>query len=89
MIKKNIEKVKERIKQACERCGRSESEITLIAVSKTKPFSMIQEAYDAGMREFGENKPQTPMKWGFEALWQRKNTVKLHIKQRNMTQMYC
>ena len=58
MIEKNIAEVKERIKQACQRCGRSESEITLIAVSKTKPFSMIQEAYDAGMREFGENKPQ-------------------------------
>ena len=58
MIEKNIAKVKERIKQACQRCGRSESEITLIAVSKTKPFSMIQDAYDAGMREFGENKPQ-------------------------------
>ena len=58
MIEKNIYEVKERIKQACQRCGRSESDITLIAVSKTKPYSMIQEAYEAGMREFGENKPQ-------------------------------
>ena len=58
MIETNIKKVQERIKQACERSGRSVSEITLIAVSKTKPFEMIQEAYTAGMREFGENKPQ-------------------------------
>ena len=58
MIETNIKKVQECIKQACERSGRSVSEITLIAVSKTKPFEMIQEAYTAGMREFGENKPQ-------------------------------
>lgn len=58
MIETNIKEVQERIRQACERSGRSVSEITLIAVSKTKPFEMIEEAYTAGMREFGENKPQ-------------------------------
>ena len=36
MIKQNIDEIKERIKQACERCGRSASEVTLIVVSKTK-----------------------------------------------------
>ena len=58
MIKENLEQVRERIKSACQRAGRSEQEVTLIAVSKTKPISMIEEAYQAGMREFGENKPQ-------------------------------
>ena len=58
MIKQNIEEVQKCIEQACQRCGRSSSEVTLIAVSKTKPFSMIQEAYEAGMQQFGENKPQ-------------------------------
>ncbi len=58
MIKENLEQVRERIKSACQRAGRSEHEVTLIAVSKTKPISMIEEAYQAGMREFGENKPQ-------------------------------
>ena len=58
MIKQNIDEIKERIQQTCEKCGRSASEVTLIVVSKTKPFSMIEEAYEAGMREFGENKPQ-------------------------------
>lgn len=58
MIKENIQKVKENIAAACHRAGREESEVTLIAVSKTKPLSMIEEAYAAGMREFGENKPQ-------------------------------
>lgn len=58
MIKENITEVTERIAQACRRVGRNPSEVTLIAVSKTKPVEMLLEAYEAGMREFGENKPQ-------------------------------
>jgi len=58
MIQKNILETQEKIRQACNRSGRSEEEVTLIAVSKTKPLSMIEEAYAAGMRQFGENKPQ-------------------------------
>ena len=58
MIQKNIQIVQDNILKACERAGRKQSEVTLIAVSKTKPLSMIEEAYAAGMSEFGENKPQ-------------------------------
>ena len=58
MIQENLHCVQENIKKACERAGRNPNEVTLIAVSKTKPLSMIEEAYAAGMREFGENKPQ-------------------------------
>lgn len=58
MIKENLEEVEARIKRACERSGRERSEVTLISVSKTKPAEMLQEAYDAGSRDFGENKPQ-------------------------------
>ncbi|MBQ7863294.1 MAG: YggS family pyridoxal phosphate-dependent enzyme [Lachnospiraceae bacterium] len=58
MIQENIKIVQEKINKACERAGRKQSEVTLIAVSKTKPLSMIEEAYAAGMSEFGENKPQ-------------------------------
>lgn len=58
MIKENLVTAREQIRNACKRAGREETEVTLIAVSKTKPLSMIQEAYAAGMREFGENKPQ-------------------------------
>jgi len=58
MIQKNIQIVQENIQKACKRAGRKPSEVTLIAVSKTKPLSMIEEAYAAGMCEFGENKPQ-------------------------------
>ena len=58
MIQEKILCVQENIKKACERAGRKPEEVTLIAVSKTKPLSMLEEAYAAGMREFGENKPQ-------------------------------
>lgn len=58
MIKENLIQVQENINAACKRAGRNPNEVTLIAVSKTKPLSMIEEAYAAGMREFGENKPQ-------------------------------
>ncbi|MCD8324808.1 MAG: YggS family pyridoxal phosphate-dependent enzyme [Clostridiales bacterium] len=61
MVKENLLDVENRIKAACERAGRERSEVTLIAVSKTKPVSMLQEAYEAGIREFGENKVQEMM----------------------------
>ena len=58
MIQENIVEVQKHIRDACDRAGRDVSEVTLIAVSKTKPLTMIEEAYDAGMRQFGENKTQ-------------------------------
>lgn len=58
MISENIKDVKERIQKACERSGREVSEVTLIAVSKTKPVEMLREAYSENCRYFGENKVQ-------------------------------
>lgn len=58
MIRENIEHVKENIRTACEKSGRKAEEVTLIAVSKTKPLSMLMEAYECGCRDFGENKVQ-------------------------------
>lgn len=58
MLTKNYDNVAENIKNACERVGRKEDEVTLIAVSKTKPISMLSEIYDHGCRHFGENKVQ-------------------------------
>ena len=55
MLQENYSQVKARIRAACERAGRSRSEVTLIAVSKTKPASMIEEIYSYGQRDFGEN----------------------------------
>ena len=50
--------VKEKIGEACLRVSRKPEEVTLIAVSKTKPVEMLLEAYDGGARDFGENKVQ-------------------------------
>ena len=58
MIQENLRQVEANIQEACKRAGRSRDEVTLIAVSKTKPVSMLMEAYDAGIRIFGENKVQ-------------------------------
>ena len=58
MMKENIQQIEERIQSACDRVGRKRSEVTLIAVSKTKPNQMLEEAYNYGMRHFGENKVQ-------------------------------
>lgn len=58
MLKENLEQVESRIQEACRRAGRDRGEVTLIAVSKTKPVEMLREIYDCGQRVFGENKVQ-------------------------------
>lgn len=61
MIRENIEFVEKEITEACSRAGRDRNQVSLIAVSKTKPVGMLQEAYDAGTRDFGENRVQELM----------------------------
>ena len=61
MVKENLITVQNKVNDACERAGRKTDEVTLIAVSKTKPVPMLLEAYNAGAREFGENKVQEIM----------------------------
>ena len=61
MITENLEQVRKNIIEACRAVNRDPDEVTLISVSKTKPVSMLQEAYDAGSRDFGENKVQEIM----------------------------
>ena len=58
VLRDNIARVCERIAAAAGRAGRNASEITLIGVSKTHPAEMIRAAYDAGLRDFGENRVQ-------------------------------
>ena len=58
MIRERLEKVQNSISEAVKASGRDEKDVTLIAVSKTKPVEMIKEVYDAGIRDFGENKVQ-------------------------------
>ena len=57
-IRNHLNEVRENIQKACDKAGRSPQEVTLIAVSKTKPLFMLEEAYEAGARDFGENKVQ-------------------------------
>jgi len=57
-VRENLPRIQERIASAAARAGRRAEEITLIAVSKTHPASAIREAYEAGIRHFGENRVQ-------------------------------
>ena len=57
-IQKNLLLVKEQIAVAANRAGRRAEQITLIGVSKTHSAQAIQEAFDAGLRHFGENRVQ-------------------------------
>lgn len=58
MILENIEKVRNNINEACKKSGRNPEEVTLIAVSKTKPYTDIEEALPSGVLDYGENKVQ-------------------------------
>ena len=88
MISENLEYVRRNIEEACRRVGRRPEEVTLITVSKTHPVPVLKEAYEAGARDFGENKvqelvdklPQLPedIKWHMIGHLQR-NKVKYII----------
>ncbi len=58
MIQENLNIVEQKINDACKRAGRLREEVTLIAVSKTKPVTMLKEVLDTGILDFGENKVQ-------------------------------
>lgn len=58
MLTENLQKVEQNIQDACKKANRAREEITLIAVSKTKPVAMLKEVYNLGIRHFGENKVQ-------------------------------
>jgi pyridoxal phosphate enzyme (YggS family) len=53
-----LKEVEERIAAACRKAGRARESVRLLAVSKTKPASMVREAAECGLRLFGENKVQ-------------------------------
>ncbi len=72
MIRENLEEIKEKIKNAAKYAGNSPEDITLVAVTKTHPPEMINEAIKAGITDIGENKVQeveakldfvNPVKW--------------------------
>ena len=75
-ILENLEHVRERIEAACRQVGRMSSEVTLIGVTKTVGVEAVVEAYEAGLRDFGENRVQEALakmeavrQIGFEPRW--------------------
>ena len=75
MVCENYTKIRERIDASCKLSGRDPKSVTLIAVSKTKPVSMIRELMEIGVEDFGENHAQElvakteeitePLRWHF------------------------
>lgn len=57
-IRAHLRRTEEEIAKACQRAGRDRGEVTLVAVSKTKPAERLKEAYEGGARHFGENRVQ-------------------------------
>lgn len=82
MLKENLYDVQKRVEAACKRAGRDSSEVTLIAVSKTKPVSMIEEIMAEGIVDFGENKPQE-LKEKYDVLPKNLNWHMIGHLQRN------
>ena len=62
MVKENLQEVIHNMEIACKNSGRDMKDVTLIAVSKTKPNDLIMEVYESGIRDFGENKVQDLVK---------------------------
>lgn len=61
-IAANIDTVQRRMATAAQRVGRKIEDITLVAVTKTHPLATVVEAYQAGLRHFGENRVQRAAK---------------------------
>ncbi len=74
-IERNIAGLNERISRAAARAGRSADEITLVAVTKTFAPELVQEAWDTGLREFGENRVQEAEP---KVLWFRERGIPLN-----------
>ncbi len=55
-IADRLERVRERMEQACQRAGRSSDEITLVGVTKTFPLEVVEAGHELGLRHFGENR---------------------------------
>lgn len=85
MVQENYRAVEARVTEACRRAGRAREEVTLIAVSKTKPVEMVRELMEIDVKDFGENHAQEvvakteairdPLNWHFIGHLQR-NKVK-------------
>lgn len=79
LMKERITDILKRIEAACIRSGRDPSEITLIAVSKTMPLHKLEEAYNLGIRHFGENKVQELVRKHDDLLKAYDHSIKWHL----------
>lgn len=91
-VSENLHRIQDQIEKACQKAGRSAGDVLLIGVSKTKSVELIREAYEAGLRDFGENYVQewekkaksvsdlTDLSWHFIGALQR-NKAKLIVGQ--------
>lgn len=73
-VAENIAAIQERVEQAAKRAGRKASDVTVVGVSKTFPAERIREAFESGIRHFGENRVQeweakAPVVEGLGATW--------------------
>lgn len=73
-VAQNVAAVQERAERAAERSGRRPSEITIVGISKTFPVERVREAFELGIRHFGENRVQeweskAPLVEGLDATW--------------------
>lgn len=82
MIRENLAEVEKRVEEACKRAGRSRDDVTLIAVSKTKPVEDVREAMACKIVDFGENKVQEIMDKN-EAITEKLNWHMIGHLQRN------
>ena len=99
MVAENLAQVQKNIQESCNEVNRDPAEVTLIAVSKTKPVEMLKEAYDAGARVFGENKVQeivdkydqmpSDVKWHTDRLIRVSCRIGLRILSDNRTCCFC
>ena len=92
MITQNLKQTQNNIAEAAKKSGRTSDDILLVAVSKTKPLRALQEAYNAGIRDFGENKVQElcdkydqlpkDIRWHMIGHLQRNNRVYIQLMKK-------
>src|SRR5438309_11935784 len=64
-VAENVTAIQERVDRAAARAGRKASDVTIVGISKTFPAERIREAFELGIRHFGENRVQ---EWESKAL---------------------
>lgn len=78
-----LRSVFQRVNQAAEKAGRASDRIRVVAVSKTKPVSLIRQVYDAGHRSFGENYVQEIIEKSPQVLELVFESLNLWLKKRS------